>query len=260
MVDVNRQLLSLSVVIPCYNEEANLRRGVLDQVVAYLQKQPYQVELIIVDDGSTDQSRELMAEMVGKNSKLVRLIENPHQGKPFAIKTGIGEARHEVVLFTDMDQSTPITEIEKLLPYFGRGYDLVIGSRGKLRENFPWYRKVLSWGFRTGRRLVILPKISDTQCGFKAARLEVAQTLFQKLSSLKTPPQEAKDWRVTAYDVELLFLAEKAGYRIAEVSVRWRDQDVAGYKRRNFLKESWEMATEVVRVVINNLRGRYEKV
>lgn len=254
----NQSQLSLSVVVPCYNEEANLRRGVLIKVADYFETRPYPVEVIVVDDGSTDQSRELIEKVVQARPGLVRLVKNPHQGKPFALKTGIGEAKKEIILLTDMDQSTPIEEIDKLLPYFGDGYDLVIGSRGKARENFPWYRRFFSWGFRVGRQLVVLKNVADTQCGFKAGKREVVKRLFAKLQAVKVQPKEVKGWRVTAYDVELLFLAEKAGYRIAEVQVRWRDEDLAEGKERNFLKESREMAYEVMRVVINNLLGRYQ--
>jgi glycosyltransferase involved in cell wall biosynthesis len=250
--------LSLSVIIPCYNEEANLERGVLEHVADYLGEQDYPAEVIVVDDGSTDQSLKLIKK-AAKNKSLLRLVEISHQGKPRALRAGIEKARHEIVLFTDMDQSTPIEEVEKILPLFSQGFDLVIGSRGKTRENYPWYRRLLSWGFRTGRQLFILKDITDTQCGFKAARLAVARKLFANLRTIKSP-KEASGWRVTAYDVELLFLAEKAGLTVTEVPVRWRDEDVASRKERNFLKESADMAVEVIRVIINDIGGRYDEI
>lgn len=256
--------LSLSVIIPCYNEEANLSRGVLEKVTAYLKSQPYPAEVIVVDDGSTDQSLALVEKIVSRKPKILRLIKGPHRGKPAALKTGVEASQNEIALFTDMDQSTPIEEIEDLLPYFSQGYDLVIGSRGKERENFPWYRKLLSWGFRSGRQLFILRDIADTQCGFKAVKAAVARRLFSRLLTIDPASAQTRGWRVTAYDVEFLFLAQKGGYRIAEVPVRWRDEDITNQsgnqasKERNFIKESVEMASEVMSVAINNCRGRYE--
>jgi len=244
----------LTIVIPCYNEEKNLRRGVLDQVEKYLKKQDYASKVIISDDGSIDGSIKFV-EKFAKYHPRFKLLKNKHGGKPYAVKAGIMEAKGEITLFTDMDQSTPLKEIEKLFPYFKKSYDVVIGSRGTVRKGAPWYRKILAKGFLFIRRLLIVRKVVDTQCGFKAFKNKVARDLFRSLKIYGPQEKEVKGGRVTAFDVELLFLAEKKGYKIAEVPVEW------GYeaaKRVNYLKESYLMAKEIFRVRFNDWRGIYD--
>ena len=247
----------LSVVMPMFNEAENLKRGVLKQVDSFLEKQDYLSEVIISDDGSTDQSLEL-AERFIKGHPRFSLIKNAHGGKPFAIRSGIEKARGDLVLFTDMDQSTPIDQINKLLPYFDKGHAVVIGSRGMGRQDFPWYRKLMAFGFRTFRRMILLKNIVDTQCGFKAFKREVVKELFDNLQIFKEA-KTVKGWRVGAFDVELLFLAQKKGYKIAEVPVAWQDRDLALGKERKFFKESKEMLKEILRVKLNDLRGVYNR-
>lgn len=246
----------LSVVITMYNEEENLQRGVLDEVTNYLKKQKYTWEVIINDDGSTDNSRELVEKFVDKHSRF-RLLKSPHAGKPFGLRSGLKAAKGEIILFTDMDQSTPINQVEKLLPFFDEGYDVVIGSRGVERQDAPWYRQLMAWGFRTGRRLFLLRKIVDTQCGFKAFKAKTIRKLFSHLQVFKES-KKAAGWRVGAFDVELLFLAQKYGYKIAEVPISWQDRDVSSTKQHKFVKESKEMLKEIVRVKLNDLRGVYD--
>lgn len=252
----NKGSLFLSVVIPCYNEEENLKRGVLKEVADYLGKQKYSWEVIISDDGSSDKSKELARNFV-KNQPGFLLLENRHGGKPYAVWQGIKKARGEIVLFTDMDQSTPIREIEKLLPYFKKGYEVVIGSRGWKRSGAPLYRQLAAFIFLQVRRLLLLPEIVDTQCGFKAFKTKVAQELFPKLSVLENW-QEASGWRVTAFDVELLFLAKKKGYKIKEVPVLWQDKDVASGKNKSFIKESRQMLEQIINVRKNERKGKYK--
>lgn len=243
----------LSVVIPCYNEEANLERGVLNQVENYLKKQDYQSEVIVSDDGSTDKSSQLLEKFIKYHSRF-KLLENPHAGKPYAVKAGVMKTKGEIVLFTDMDQSTPLSEIEKLLPFFAKGFDVVIGSRGTVRKKAPWYRQIMAKGFLFIRSLILLPNIIDTQCGFKAFKRAVAQDLFSSLKIYGPTKKEVKGGRVTAFDVELLFLAGKKGHKTAEVSVQWQFEAA---KRVNYLKESYLMAKEILRVKFNNWRRYY---
>ncbi|MBC7235667.1 MAG: glycosyltransferase [Chloroflexi bacterium] len=247
----------LSVVVPCYNESENLRSGVLEQMREYLQNRPYSYEVIVSDDGSGDDSRELVRQRAGAWPEF-RLQENPHRGKPWAVWSGILAARGEIVLFTDMDQSTPIDQLSRLWPYLDQGYDVVIGSRGRERANFSWYRRLGSTIFLTLRRLLLLPNIRDTQCGFKAMRRSVALELFPRLEAIRRAGP-AKGWKVTAFDVELLFLAERAGYRIAEVQVEWADRDLALGKGKSYLAESKEMAMQICRVKLNAWRGFYDR-
>ena len=120
--------IKLSVVIPSYNEQANLKNGVLDEVYKYLKDKEYTWEVLIVDDGSSDQTKEIVKEQI-KNRTGFRLIENPHGGKAITVMSGLLESKGEIALFTDMDQATPLIELEKLLPEFNKGFDIVIGSR-----------------------------------------------------------------------------------------------------------------------------------
>jgi dolichyl-phosphate beta-glucosyltransferase len=246
----------LSIVIPCYNESENLKRGVLDEAYDFLGKQDFSWEVIISDDGSSDDSREIVTSQI-KNKKGFRLIENPHRGKPSAVWGGIQKSAGEYVLFTDMDQSAPISEVVKLEPYFC-DYEVVIGSRGGERENFTLIRKLGSIVFRLFRRLLMLRNINDTQCGFKEFRTDVAKKIFPKVQFFKTE-KVVKGWKVTSFDVELLFTAQKLGYRIKEVPVIWKDRDLPKGKKKSYFKESKEMLMQIIKVKLNDWRGLYEQ-
>jgi len=240
----------LSVVIPCYNEEKNLQR------------QTYHWEVIVVNDESTDDSRLLIERFIGGVGNFT-LVDIPHGGKPAGIWAGIQKAVGEAVLLTDMDQSTPIGELDKLQPWYEKGYDVVIGSRGTAREGFSLLRKVGSVVFRTLRGLFLLRDISDTQCGFKLCRRELALRVFPYLQFLRQ--ERPIGWKVSAYDVEFLYLCERTGSRIKEVVVEWHNRDASDTKGQGgglarYLSESVDMAREVVRVNVNRLRGLYDGV
>ncbi len=250
----------LSIIIPCYNEQKNLERGVLQEVQAYLAKQPHPWEVIIVNDESSDESRRLLQAFVAQQPGF-SLFDIPHGGKPAAVWAGIQQARAEIVLFTDMDQSTPLSEMEKLLPHYAEGADVVIGSRGGGREGFSIVRKLGSFVFRTLRRVLLLPGIQDTQCGFKSCRRTAALRAFPQLQFFRQE-QRPKGWKVSAYDVELLYLFEQFGYRIVEVEVEWSNRDESDTKGARgelsrYLRESVEMGREVLRVLRNRWRGLY---
>ncbi len=263
MMHVERPRPYLSVIIPCYNEEKNLERGVLEEVYRYLADRDYRWEVVVVNDASTDNSRSLIEQFV-RDKVAFSLLNIPHGGKPAAVWAGIRESRGEIVLFSDMDQSTPLEELEKLLPWYEKGYDVVIGSRGTEREGFSIVRRVGSVIFRSLRRLVLLRGISDTQCGFKSCRREAALEVFPQLQFFEQK-DEPKGWMVSAYDVELLHLFEKAGYALKEVDVEWlnRDQsdtkDQTGFLAR-YLRESVEMTKEVLRVILNEIKGLYDEI
>lgn len=246
----------LSIVIPCYNEAENLQRGVLDEVYDFLIKQKFTWEVVISDDGSSDNSREIVSkQIIGK--KNFRLIENPHGGKPSAVWGGIKNSIGEYVLFTDMDQSAPLKEVLKLMPFFSK-YEVVIGSRGSERENFDLIRKLGSFVFRIFRKSMLLRDINDTQCGFKSFKTEVAKKIFPMLQFFKKE-KVVKGWKVTSFDVELLFIAEKLGYKIKEVPVEWKNEDTSKGKKKSYFKESKEMLMQIMRVKLNDLRGLYGK-
>jgi dolichyl-phosphate beta-glucosyltransferase len=251
----------LSVIIPCYNEEKNLRRGVLDEVRRYIAEQPFSWQVIIVNDESTDGSRGLIEQFVNDATGF-SLLDIPHGGKPAAVWAGIQAAAGDIVLFTDMDQSTPIGELAKLLPWYESGFDVVIGSRGSAREGFSIIRQIGSQVFRSFRRLFLLRDISDTQCGFKSCRRDAALEVFPRLQFFKQADRPA-GWKVSAYDVELLYLYDRAGYSMKEVEVEWCNRDQSDTKDHSgklarYAKESLEMAREVLRVKLNQLRGLYD--
>lgn len=251
----------LSVVIPCYNEARNLERGVLEEVHQFLRRQPYPWEVIVVDDGSTDDSRSLVQTLIADKAGF-SLLSIVHGGKPAAVWAGIQAAQGEIVLFTDMDQSTPIHEVDKLLPWYDQDFQVVIGSRGAAREGFNLMRKLGSLIFRGLRSLFLLRAINDTQCGFKTCRRHVALETFPRLQFFKQA-ERPSGWKVSAYDVELLFIMEKAGYAIKEVVVEWQNRDVSVTKGQQsdflrYLNESLEMAREILRVKRNEMRGMYD--
>ncbi|MBU1126844.1 glycosyltransferase [Patescibacteria group bacterium] len=245
----------LSVVIPMYNEEKNLKKGVLSEVEDFLKRQNYSSEVIISDDESTDNSLVLAEEFVKSHSGF-KLLKNKHGGKPFAIRSGVMAAEGEICLFVDMDQSTPIGQVEKLLSFYEKGFSVVIGSRGAKREGFAWYRQLTSAGFRFLRRALILPEIIDTQCGFKSFKTEDGKKILGKLKIFEEM-KNARGWKVGAWDVELLFVAKKLGFKVKEVIISWKDRDVSIGKNRNFAKESKEMLLEILRVRLNDIRGVY---
>jgi len=158
-------------------------------------------------------------------------------------------------LFTDMDQSAPMKEFDKLLPFFKKGFKIVIGSRGQKRAGYSLIRIIGANVFRLIRQAFLLKNIVDTQCGFKAFKNEVVKDLFSRLLIFKEA-KETRGWKVSAFDVELLFIAQKRDYRIAEVVVDWEDKDVNPQKK--YFKESKEMMMEILRVKLNDWRGKYD--
>ncbi len=247
----------LSVIITNYNEKANLKRGVLNDVKKYLSEASYPWEVVINDDGSTDGGDKIIEDFVAKNKGFV-LLRGNHAGKAAGIWNGIKHATGDIILFTDMDQSTPLKEVEKLLPWFSDNYQVVFGSRGKMRKNFPLLRQLTSWGFRFFRGFFLLHDVVDTQCGFKSLETSVAKRIFPMLEVIKKP-NNSKGWTVSAFDVELLFIAEKLGYNLKEVDVNWADEDTSTEKGKNFITESTDMLKQILRVKLNDIKGEYDQ-
>lgn len=244
----------LSIIIPQYNELSNLKKGLLHDAFEYLSKQDFSYEVLIVDDGSTDGSLKYLKENYSDNDFL-RIVEAEHGGKPFAIDQGIKNSSGEYVLFTDMDQSTSLSELDKLLPFIGENH-AVIGSRGGKRNSATIMRKIAGFLFSSFRKLFLLRQIDDTQCGFKLFRSDILRQTFPKLNALKA--HNVKGWSVSAFDVELLYLIHKKGGKIKEVRVKWNDEDVSGTKNRKFLRESGDMLKQILLVVWREVKGEYE--
>lgn len=243
----------LSVVIPAYNEEMNIRLGALDRVSRYLEHVAYSWEVIVVDDGSTDATRRLLGEF--RSNKGFTVIENPHQGKAATVITGMLTARGTIVLFTDLDQAAPIREVEKLLLWFDKGYDVVIGSRSDKREGAPMLRLLMARGFMMLRTIMLgLGGIRDTQCGFKAFRRDIAHDIFGRLKLYGTGHRVSGSMVTAGFDIEVLFLARKLGYRIKEVPIEWHYVET---RRVNPLKDSWQAFLDILKIRLNAWRGWY---
>lgn len=242
----------LSVIIPSYNEARNIANGALSQVGKYLSGVKYAYEVLIVDDGSSDESVNLIENII-RNKKEFRLIKNPHQGKAMTVITGLMQASGEIAVFTDMDQATPISEIEKFLPKFSEGYDIVIGSR-QGRKGAPLVRKIISWGFSFLRNIILGLPFKDTQCGFKAFNRRAIQAIFPKIQD---------EWGVlhigggavnAGFDVEVLYLAKKYGFKVAEVEVEWNYVDT---ERVQIIKDALAAIYDMLSIRANDLMGKY---
>ena len=245
----------LSVVIPAYNEKTNFKNDVLKQTYQYLKNQPYTWEVLIVDDGSTDGSPELIEKYCNQTHGF-KLIKNKHMGKSGTVAKGVEEAKGKYLLFTDFDQATPLSEWEKLEPYLKKGHHIVIGSReveGSVRDKEPFHRHLMGRGFNFGVQLLTIRGIHDTQCGFKAFDTKVAKEVFQKLQVYK--PREISAAFTGAFDVELLFIARKSGYKIAEVPIHWAHVET---DRVSPIKDSILMAFDVIKIRLYHLLGKYQ--
>lgn len=233
----------------------NLRKGVLDKIDHYLSRQSYSYEVIIVDDGSDDGSFEF-TEKFAKENKNFRVIKGAHSGKEGAVTKGMLEARGEIRLFTDMDQATPIEETEKLLPFFDKGYQVVIGSRSHSRKGSPLSRRVMSRSMIILRKVMVgIFEIQDTQCGFKMFTEEASEKLFKKINELHHGFSSIHGSNVTAgFDVELLYLANKMGYKIKEVSVEWLYVES---RRVSPIKDSINGLFDLGKITINKFSGKY---
>lgn len=244
----------VSIVIPAYNEETNIRLGVLDKVFRYLDHQTYSWEVIIVNDGSSDQTGMLIKEFV-RITKGFRFIDNPHQGKAATVMTGVLSAKGKYVLFSDLDQATPLKEIEKILPWFEKGFDVVIGSRKNKREGAPLLRRFMARGFMLLRTVILgLKGISDTQCGFKAFRKEVAHSIFNHLALYGKIKKVTGSMVTAGFDIELLFLAKTLGYKIKEVPVEWHYVET---RRVNPITDSLQGLMDIFTIRFNAWKGVY---
>lgn len=247
--------MHISLIVPCYNEEANIQKGVLDKIGNYTAKDERFSEVIIVDDGSSDSSRSVIKNKYLRTYPKFRLIQNSHQGKAFAVLTGIKQAKYDYVIFSDIDLATPIDEVEKLIAKIDEGGTLVIGSRNNSREGAPVLRKIMAKGFIFVRNLIIgLRGIKDTQCGFKLFEKQAALKIIEKLQVFHDK-RVAKDSSVSAgFDIEFLFVGQKLGYKIIEVPVVWRHVET---KNVNFIRDSLETLIDIFRIKMLDLKGKY---
>ena len=234
----------LSIIIPAHNEEKRLP-GTLEQVFAFLRKQSYESEVVVIENGSNDRTYEIAKEFESQHKNL-RVIHEEGRGKGLAIHRGMMEARGEYRLMCDADLSMPIEEISKFIPALEQA-DIAIASReakGAVRYNEPLYRHLGGRGINLIIRLLILPGLQDTQCGFKCFRAQIAKDLFKH--------QTLWGW---SFDIELLFVARRHGYRIREVPIDWYYQSDS---KVNALRDALRMISDIFRIHINAWRGRYD--
>lgn len=234
----------LSIVIPAYNEQERLP-ATLQRWSEYLRAQPYSAEIIVVDDGSRDRTAEVTRAAMAQIPFLT-LREEPHRGKGGAVRAGMQVARGRRILFADADLSMPPEELPLLLAPLDRGFDLAIASRegkGARRVGEPQLRHIMGRVFNFVVRLLAIPGLQDTQCGFKLFTAEAARELFRR--------QTIDDF---GFDVEILYIARKLRYRVAEVPVAWYYQPSS---RVNPLRDTIRMLLDILRVRWNDRRGRY---
>jgi dolichyl-phosphate beta-glucosyltransferase len=238
--------LTYSFVIPAYNESSRIR-PTLDALLRYTQEQNWDVEILVVNDGSTDDTAQVVREY-GKQHPQILLVENPgNRGKGYSVRNGMLHARGDVCLFTDADLSSPMTEAPKLFAAIAQGADIAIGSRW-LRtelqtERQPLYRQAFGRIFNLALRIILGLRFADTQCGFKAFRRDAAQQIF--------PLQKIERW---GFDPEILFLARRAGLKTEEVPVVWAHSEGT---RLNPLRDGLRMFVEVLRIRWYSIAGEY---
>ncbi len=234
----------LSIVVPAYNEARRIR-DTLEKLCRFKELRPYSIELIVVDDGSRDQTVEIVSEFPG-----VRVVRNDrNHGKGFTVRHGVLEARGELVLFTDADLSTPIEEVDKLLSALqSSGADAVVGSRALEREligiHQPWLREMGGRFFNLLVRVFAGLRLHDTQCGFKLFRRSSTRRAFES--------QRVEGF---GFDPELLFLIERGGGRVVEVPVRWNDDPATKVR---FLRDATRMVFDLLVIRWRSLIGKYQ--
>lgn len=248
--------IRLSLVIPCYNEVINIQKGVLDRIGNYTRDEDSFQEVIIVDDGSTDETKKMIREKYLKNFKKFKLIESSHKGKASAVIMGIENAQCPYVMFSDIDLATPIEESEKLIALSERNYPIVIGSRSSQRKDAPFSRKILAIGFIFVRDILIgLNGIKDTQCGFKIFETKAARSIISKLKVSRKSKKITSSSVSASFDLEFLFLALKLGYKIKEIPVLWRHVET---KNVNFFHDAIETLKDIFKIKYYDLSKKYD--
>lgn len=242
------QEVMLSIIIPAYNEAQRIG-ATLVSIVNYLKRQNFNYEIIVVDDGSTDDTASIVQKFVKVNKQIFLICNQVNRGKGYAVRKGMLKAKGKFILFSDADLSTPFGEVEKLILWLKNGCDVAIGSRAlkesQIEFHQPRYRE---WGgklFNKVVRVIAVRGIKDTQCGFKCFTNEVANRIF--------PKQCLEGF---GFDIEILYITKKLGFKVKEVPVRWRHSPES---KMNLLKDSLDMLKSLFQIRINDLRGLYKE-
>jgi len=237
----------LSVVVPAFNEERRIAES-LTRVLVFLKTQPYDWELVVVDDGSSDRTSAATAATASEAGVAVTLLRNQaNRGKGYSVKRGVLAATGRYIFFTDADLSTPVEELANCLPLL-EAADVVIGSRALPGSNIavhqPAPREAMGRLFNKFAQLATVPGIKDTQCGFKGFTRKAAQDVFsrQRLNGF-------------GFDVEILYIARKLGLKVAEVPITWADSVSS---RVSPIRDGIGMFGDLLRVRLNDLKGLYD--
>jgi len=239
--------LTHSFILPAYNESERLGESI-PKVAAYIRERDLRAEIIVVNDGSSDETADVVRRLA-INDPTIRMLENPgNRGKGYSVRNGMLHAKGDVALFTDADLSSPISEADKLFAALADGADVAIGSRWLQRElqteRQPLFRQMYGRLFNLGLRVVLRLKYRDTQCGFKAFNHRAIETVFAR--------QQIERW---GFDPELLFLADKFKLKTAEVPVEWAHDHRS---KINPLRDGLRMGTEVLKIRWNDILGLYK--
>ncbi|HEX8035722.1 MAG TPA: dolichyl-phosphate beta-glucosyltransferase [Ktedonobacterales bacterium] len=248
MRDTAKLQPALSIVIPAYNEAARLPTS-LEALRRYLTTLPYPSEVVVADDGSTDGTSAVVKRLIRawRTPPVLRLVSGPHLGKGGAVRAGVLAATGDYIALADADFSMPVAEFDRFKPSALGAYDLAIGSReapGARRYDEPLHRHLMGRAFNALVQLLLLSGIQDTQCGFKCLRREVAHELCRR--------QTISGW---GFDVELLYMARKRGYRIREVPISWHYMPGS---RINPLRDTLTMLRDILTIRANGARGHYD--
>ena len=238
----------LSIVIPAYNEAARIENA-LARVLECVERQGWDAEVLVVDDGSKDATPQIVHRWMEQYPRLHLIQNNGNRGKGYSVRNGLLQAAGDIVMFTDADLSAPMEEAERLFAAIADGADVAIGSRwlDKTRQTThqPLYRRFFGRCFNWVTRTVMGLPFKDTQCGFKAFRREAAQVIFRL--------QRIERW---GFDPEILFIARKLGYDIREVPVTWGHDERS---RMSYLKDGMKMLEEMAIIRGNSVAGRYDE-